>query len=69
MPDVNDLIISPGKFFLRGRLTLDPGTVIQPTPQYQPPTTSKTMTVADGGVVKLYDVTDPSNPILIGTVG
>ena len=68
MANLNEAIIDPKTFFLTSQLTLDPTTLIDPPKQFETDTVTR-MTVANGGVVQVYDVSDPSNPVLLGTIG
>lgn len=68
MADYNQAIVDPKAFFVQGDLRVDPSTVLTPPKQYDRQSV-KTMTVANGSVLKVYDVTDPSNPVLIQTIG
>ena len=53
---------------VRKRITLDPETILTPpvTVQIQPVTT---LTVANGGTLLVYDVTNPASPVLVATIG
>lgn len=68
MPNFNELIVDPKQGFLTDKVCLNPETLLEPPKKFAPPAV-KTMTVANGSTVQVYDVTDPSNPVLIGTVG
>lgn len=69
MPNFNEAIAKPqGPSFITDKVTLNPETLLEPAKQFAPPAV-KTMTVANGSTIQVYDVTDPSNPVLIGTVG
>ena len=68
MPDYNELVVDPKLFFVRGGLNIDPNTVLSRPRQFDSQAV-KTMTVANGAVLCVYDVTDPANPILTGTIG
>jgi hypothetical protein len=68
MADYNDAVLEPGNFILTDKVCLDPTTVLTPPPTTIVPGVN-TMTVANGSVVSVYDVTNPSSPILIGTIG
>lgn len=68
MPNYNEAVIGPKNFILEGQLILDPTTILTPPkPKSYPPL--KTLTVANGGSLLVYDVSDPSNPVLINTIG
>lgn len=67
MADYNEGTV-PQNFVLESKLCLDPTTILTrpPLTQIQPVTT---MTVANGDTVLVYDVSNPSSPVLIGTIG
>ena len=68
MPDYNELVVDPRLFYVRGGLDINPNTILSRPRQFDSQTV-KTMTVANGDVLYVYDVTDPANPILTGTIG
>lgn len=68
MANFNDAILDPDNFIVGTRLCLDPTTVLTPAPLFKPQAVN-TLTVANGSVVQVYDVTNPSSPVLIGTIG
>jgi hypothetical protein len=68
VPNFNEVIADPSKGFLADKITLNPSTLLEPPPQFETQKVN-TMTVANGDTIQVYDVTDPSNPVLIGTVG
>ena len=68
MADFNQVVVDPKTFFLEGKLTLDPETTLTLPRQFDKQSV-KTMTVANGATIQVYDVTDPSNPVLIGIIG
>lgn len=68
MADFNEVVVDPKAFFVQGNLRVDPTTVLTPPKQYDKQSV-RTLTVANGGVLKVYDVTNPANPVLIQTIG
>lgn len=68
MPNFNELIVKPGTSYLSDKVCLNPATLLEPPKQFETQSV-KTMTVANGSTLDVYDITDPSNPVLIGTVG
>jgi hypothetical protein len=68
MANYNDAILDPENFVVANKVCLDPTTILTPLPATTVPAVN-TMTVANGSVVKVYDVTNPSIPVLIGTIG
>lgn len=68
MARTNEVLIDPKRFFLQGQLTLDPTTLITVPKQFETGKV-KTMTVANGGLIQVYDISDPANPVLLGTIG
>ncbi len=69
MPNFNELIVKPKKAgVILDKTCLNPETLLEPDKQFDTQSV-KTMTVANGDTIQVYDVTDPSNPVLIGTVG
>lgn len=67
MADYNEASVLQN-FVVESKLCLDPTTILtRPLlAQVQP---VATMTVANGDTVLVYDVTIPSAPVLIGTIG
>lgn len=68
MADFNEIIIDPKTFYLKSKVCLDPSTVLTVEDKFASFETKK-MFVANGSTIQVYDVTDPSNPVLIGTIG
>lgn len=68
MANFNDAVLDPSNFILGSKLTLDPTTVLTPAPLTRPQSVN-TLTVANGDVLQVYDVSNPSSPVLIGTIG
>jgi hypothetical protein len=68
MADFNQVVVDPKTFFVQGGLQVDPTTILTPPKQFDKQTV-RTMTVANGTVLKVYDVTDPTSPVLIQTIG
>lgn len=68
MANFNDAILDPDNFIVGTKLTLDPTTILTPAPLFKPPSVN-TLTVANGSVLQVYDVSNPSSPVLIGTIG
>jgi len=63
----NQGVLNIGEFVLDKPLTLDPATLVTIPP---PPSQIGTiMTVANGTTVLVYDITDPTHPVLIRTIG
>jgi hypothetical protein len=67
MADYNEATV-PQNFVVESKLCLDPTTILT-RPLLAQPQPVSTMTVANGGTVLVYDVTNPSSPVLIGTIG
>lgn len=67
MATFNEGVFGPEKFVLKGRVTLDPTTDLSVPKPPGPPL--KTLTVANGSTILVYDVTNPGNPVLIQTIG
>lgn len=68
MPDYDELMVDPRLFFVRTDLTINPTTILSRPRQYDSQSV-KTMTVANGDVLVVYDVTDPANPVYVKTIG
>lgn len=68
MPDYDELMVDPKLFFVRTDLTINPRTVLSRPRQYDSQAVN-TMTVANGDVLLVYDVTDPANPVYVKTIG
>lgn len=67
MATYNDAVVGTDGIALGGKLTLDPTTKLPgPVTPTQP---VKTLLVANGASVLVYDVTDPAHPVLIRTIG
>ncbi len=67
MATYNEGVLGADKLVLSGKLTLDPSTET-PGPVFKPQSV-KTLLVANGATVLVYDVTDPAHPVLIRTIG
>lgn len=68
MADFNQVVIDPVNSFVVQGLTVDNTTVLTVPKQYDKQSVT-TMTVSDGGVLKVYNITNPASPVLIGTIG
>lgn len=68
MADFNQLTVDPKLFFIKGTFAVDPSTVLTPPKQFDTQSV-KTLTVANGATLLVYDVTNPAAPVLIGTIG
>ena len=69
MPHTSNILIDPKNFFVVTSVEINPAPVAEPPPISFDRQSVKTMTVANGSVIQVYDVTDPSNPVLTGTIG
>jgi len=68
MPDYNQLLVDPRLFFVRDGFSVDARTELSRRRQFDTQSV-KTMTVPNGDILKVYDVTDPNNPVFVGTIG
>lgn len=68
MADFNQVVVDAKTFFVQGGLQVDPKTTLTPPKQFDKQSV-RTMTVANGTVLKVYDVTNPASPVLIQTIG
>lgn len=68
MADFNQAVIDPVNSFIVQGLIVDNTTVLTIPKQFDKQSV-KTMTVSDGGVLKVYDITNPASPVFIGTIG
>jgi hypothetical protein len=68
MANYNDVLVDPENFVVANKVCLDPTTILTPPPAFTVPQVNH-LTVANGSVVQVYDVSNPSSPVLIGTIG
>lgn len=68
MADFNEILIDPRNFYVASPVSVDNGTVLT-QPKFFDNQNVKYMTVADGGVLKVYDITNPAAPVLVETIG
>jgi len=68
MADFNQVVVDPKAHYVKDSLTLDPTTILTPQQQHDKQNV-RTMTVANGSTLKVYDVTNPASPVLIQTIG
>jgi hypothetical protein len=67
MADYNEAVV-PQNFVVESKICLDPTTLLT-RPLLALPQSVTTLTVANGAQVLVYDVSNPSSPVLIGTIG
>jgi hypothetical protein len=67
MADYNEATV-PQNFVIESKICLDPTTILT-RPLLAMQQAVATLTVANGDTVLVYDVTNPSSPVLIGTIG
>lgn len=64
----SDRVMVPSHFALLSPVTIGlPPELMRPSPKATQAV--KTLTVANGAVIKVYDVGDPTNPVLLKTIG
>jgi hypothetical protein len=68
MADYNDAVPDLENLVLTDKVCLDPTTILT-QPILALPQSVTTLTVANGDTVLVYDVSNPSSPVLIGTIG
>lgn len=66
-PTYNQGVMLNDNIALEGPISLDPHTIL--TVARAPGQPTRTLTVANGSSVLVYDMSNPSSPVLIRTIG